>query len=60
MEHIALYLGNLFIKLLNVIGAGAFTETIEWIGVKETGYVLLFVIVALIALVVWTKRKGRR
>lgn len=57
MDSIALAVGNFIMK---VLGSDLVNETIEWIGVETVGYGVIFIIVALILLIVFTQRKGRR
>jgi hypothetical protein len=60
MDEIALIVGNFLVKVFKYIDAGLFTEAIEWIGVKEVGYVTSIAIIAILVLVIYTQRKGVR
>ncbi|NLN40296.1 MAG: hypothetical protein GX155_11990 [Smithella sp.] len=57
MGDIAAAVGNFIIKVLD---SDVVTETIEWIGVETVGYGVIFLVVAIILLIVFTRRKGRR
>ena len=57
MGDIAVAVGNFIIKVLD---SDVVTETIEWIGVETVGYGVIFLVVAIILLIVFTRRKGRR
>jgi len=57
MGDIAAAVGNFIIKVLD---SDVVTETIEWIGVETVGYGVIFLVVAIILLIVFTQRKGRR
>ena len=60
MDDIALAAGNFIMEAFEALGADVFVETIEWIGVATVGYGIIFITVALILLIVFTQRKGRR
>ncbi len=60
MDEIALIVGNFLVKAFEYIDAGLFIESIEWIGVKEVGYVTSIAIIAILVLVIYTQRKGVR
>ncbi|MEE9913534.1 MAG: hypothetical protein K4571_17615 [Deltaproteobacteria bacterium] len=60
MEDVALYAGNLLVKLFNYLGADLFAETIEWIGVASVGYAVIIIVIVLVLLIIFTQRKGRR
>ena len=57
MGDIAAAVGNFIIKVLD---SDVVTETIEWIGVETVGYGVIFLVVAIILLIVFTRLKGRR
>lgn len=60
MDEIALIVGNFLVKAFKYIDADLFTEAMEWIGVKEVGYVTSIAIIAILVLVVYTQRKSAR
>jgi hypothetical protein len=57
MGDIAAAVGNFIIRVLD---SDVVTETIEWIGVETVGYGVIFLVVAIILLIVFTRRRGRR
>jgi hypothetical protein len=57
MGDIAAAVGNFTIRVLD---SDVVTETIEWIGVETVGYGVIFLVAAIILLIVFTRRKGRR
>jgi hypothetical protein len=57
MGDIAAAVGNFIIRVLD---SDVVAETIEWIGVETVGYGVIFLVAAIILLIVFTRRKGRR
>lgn len=57
MRDIAAAVGNFFIRVLD---SDVVTEVIEWIGPETVGYGVIIIVIAVILLIVFTRRKGRR